>query len=110
MQLVSYYYSLRLFYLLLWLLIGKVVRVKKDHHCLPDKVKPLTVSIPLGKTLLKRSCDVVIDLTIDIVPPSVDCTVSHPPPNYVISISSSDCIVHFLTGMCLYLYKCVSHV
>ena len=47
--------------------------MKKDHHCLPDKVKPLTVSIPL------RSCDVVIDLTIDGVSPSVNCTVSQPP-------------------------------
>ena len=65
----------------------------KDHHCLPDKVKCLTVSIPLDKILLKRSCDAVIDLTIDSVSPSVNVVMSQLPPDCVVSQPSSDCIM-----------------
>ena len=65
----------------------------KDHHCLADNVKCLTVSIPLDKILLKRSCDAVIYMTNDGVLPLVNVVMSQLLPGCVVSQPSSDCIM-----------------
>ena len=72
-----------------------------NHQCLPARVKPLTVSVPLDKVLLKRSCDPIINLTTDTVSSSVDCVMSQPPSDCVSSQVSTDYVMSQLPSDCV---------